>query len=65
MLNDRDCRRAKERCDVTGADIKLARNACHAPSVLPKRDILQSFTSYDLLFDIISIFAKIYLKRFE
>lgn len=49
MLNDRDCRRAKERCDVTGADIKLARNACHAPSVLTKRDILQSFTSYDFL----------------
>lgn len=48
MLNDRDCRRAKERCDVTGADIKLARNACHAPSVLTKRDILQSFTSHDL-----------------
>lgn len=41
--------------DVTGADIKLARNACHAPSVLTHSDILQrrlTCCSFILLLDL-------------
>lgn len=34
--------------DVTGVDIKLARNACHAPFALSQRDILQIFTSSNI-----------------